>query len=103
MTSVGGSWPSNHGSTCSSITPASGGGPDDHKRLLRQDGIEPRFAVNYLAPFLLTHLLVPMLKASAPSRIVNVASVGQEAVDFDDVMLERGFDAFAPTARASSS
>jgi len=55
------------------------------------DGHELRFAVNYLAHFLLTHKLLPLLRRSAPSRIVNVASVGQQAIDFDDVMLERGY------------
>lgn len=39
-----------------------------------KDGVEMTFAVNYLAPFLLTHLLLPALKAGVPSRIVNVAS-----------------------------
>ena len=56
------------------------------------DGYELRFAVNYLAGFLLTALLLPLLKASAPARIVNVASAGQQAIDFDDVMLTRGYD-----------
>jgi NAD(P)-dependent dehydrogenase (short-subunit alcohol dehydrogenase family) len=56
------------------------------------DGIELRFAVNYLAPFLLTELLLPLLRRSAPSRIVNVASVGQIPIDFDDVMLKRGYE-----------
>lgn len=55
------------------------------------DGYELRFAVNYLAGFLLTGLLLPLLKASAPSRIVFVASAGQQAIDFDDVMLEHGY------------
>jgi len=55
------------------------------------DGHELRFAVNYLAGFLLTHLLLPLLKASAPARIVNVASAGQQAIDFSDVMLARGY------------
>ena len=45
----------------------------------------------YLAPFLLTQLLEPLLVRSAPARIVNVASAGQSAIDFDDVMLERGY------------
>ena len=40
------------------------------------DGHELRFAVNYLSGFLLAHRLLPLLKASAPSRIVNVASLG---------------------------
>ena len=56
-------------------------------RQVSADGHELRFAVNYLAGFLLTHLLLPLLKASAPSRIVNVSSAGQQAIDFDDVML----------------
>ena len=57
------------------------------------DGYELRFAVNYLAHFLLTSLLLPLLRRSAPARIVNVASAGQSAIDFDDVMLERRYDA----------
>jgi NAD(P)-dependent dehydrogenase (short-subunit alcohol dehydrogenase family) len=55
------------------------------------DGVELTFAVNYLAHFLLTNLLLPLLKASAPARIVNVASAGQSPVDFRDVMLKRGY------------
>jgi NAD(P)-dependent dehydrogenase (short-subunit alcohol dehydrogenase family) len=55
------------------------------------DGYELRFAVNYLAGFLLTHLLLPLLKAAAPARIVNVSSAGQEAIDFGDVMLTRSY------------
>src|SRR3954467_9557330 len=55
------------------------------------DGHELRFAVNYLAGFLLTHLLLPLLKASAPSRIVNVASLGQHPIDFADVMLTKDY------------
>jgi len=56
------------------------------------DGYELRFQVNYLAPFLLQHRLLPLLRRAAPARIVNVASIGQEPIDFDDVMLERGYD-----------
>jgi NAD(P)-dependent dehydrogenase (short-subunit alcohol dehydrogenase family) len=56
------------------------------------DGYELRFAVNYLAGFLLAALLRDRLAASAPARIVNVASAGQQAIDFDDVMLEHGYD-----------
>jgi NAD(P)-dependent dehydrogenase (short-subunit alcohol dehydrogenase family) len=55
------------------------------------DGYELLFAVNYLAGFLLTHLLLPLLKESAPARIVNVSSLGQQAIDFDDVMLTHGY------------
>jgi NAD(P)-dependent dehydrogenase (short-subunit alcohol dehydrogenase family) len=57
-----------------------------------EDGYELRFAVNYLAGFLLTALLRDRLAAAAPARIVNVASLGQQAIDFDDVMLEDGYD-----------
>jgi NAD(P)-dependent dehydrogenase (short-subunit alcohol dehydrogenase family) len=56
------------------------------------DGHELRLAVNYLAPLLLTTLLLPLLRRSEPSRIVNVASIGQAPVDFGDVMLERSYD-----------
>ncbi len=55
------------------------------------DGHELRFAVNYLSGFLLTHLLLPLIRASAPARIVNVSSAGQQAIDFADVMLTRGY------------
>ena len=58
-----------------------------------EDGLELTFAVNYLAHFLLTNLLLPLLRCSAPARVVNVASAGQSRVDFRDVMLERGYDA----------
>jgi NAD(P)-dependent dehydrogenase (short-subunit alcohol dehydrogenase family) len=67
----------------------SGGGTG--QRALSRDGIELRFAVNYLAPFILTHALLPLIKRSAPARIVNVSSAGQQALDFDDLMLERGY------------
>jgi NAD(P)-dependent dehydrogenase (short-subunit alcohol dehydrogenase family) len=68
-----------------------GSGPSGSRRQLSADGHELRFAVNYLAGFLLTALLLPLLKASAPSRIVFVASAGQQAIDFDDVMLTHGY------------
>jgi NAD(P)-dependent dehydrogenase (short-subunit alcohol dehydrogenase family) len=55
------------------------------------DGIELRFAVNYLAGFLLIRLLLPTLRASAPARIVQVSSAGQAPIDFDDVMLTRSY------------
>ena len=47
--------------------------------------------MNYLAGFLLTLELLPLLRPSAPARIVNVASIGQHPIDFDDLMLERGY------------
>jgi NAD(P)-dependent dehydrogenase (short-subunit alcohol dehydrogenase family) len=60
-------------------------------RELSADGHELRFAVNYLSGFLLTQELDALLRGSAPARIVNVASAGQMAIDFDDVMLERDY------------
>jgi NAD(P)-dependent dehydrogenase (short-subunit alcohol dehydrogenase family) len=61
------------------------------ERRLSADGHELRFAVNYLAGFLLVRLLLPQLRAATPSRIVNVSSAGQTPIDFDDVMLERDY------------
>jgi NAD(P)-dependent dehydrogenase (short-subunit alcohol dehydrogenase family) len=68
-----------------------GSGGSGAVRQVNAAGQELRFAVNYLAGFLLTSLLLPRLRASAPARVVNVASAGQQAVDFDDVMLTRGY------------
>lgn len=62
------------------------------QRRTSAEGYELRFAVNYLSGFLLTHLLLPLLRAGAPARIVNVASAGQMPIDFDDVMLTRSYD-----------
>jgi NAD(P)-dependent dehydrogenase (short-subunit alcohol dehydrogenase family) len=62
------------------------------RRLESRDGYELRFAVNYLAPFLLSRLLLPTLLDSTSSRIVNVSSAGQAPIDFEDVMLEHGYD-----------
>lgn len=62
-------------------------------RTLTGDGFETTFAVNHLAPFLLTNLLLDTLKASAPARIVNVASVAHTrgTLDFDDLGFEHGY------------
>ena len=65
-----------------------------------EDGHELTFAVNYLAHFLLTGLLLPLLRESAPARIVNVASAGQSPVDFGNVMLERGYDGMKAYTRS---
>jgi len=67
------------------------GEPDGRDRRTSADGYELRFAVNYLAGFLLTERLLPLLRQSAPARIVNIASLGQEPLDFDDLMLERDY------------
>jgi len=66
-----------------------GSAPDE--RLLSEDGHEFRFQVNYLSTFLLTNMLMPRLRESTPSRIVNVSSLAQNAIDFDDVMIENNF------------
>jgi NAD(P)-dependent dehydrogenase (short-subunit alcohol dehydrogenase family) len=65
---------------------------DGPARRTSADGYELRFAVNYLSGFLLAHLLLPLLKAAAPSRIVNVASLGQHPIDFDDVMIVKSYN-----------
>ncbi|MDQ3587593.1 MAG: SDR family NAD(P)-dependent oxidoreductase [Actinomycetota bacterium] len=57
-----------------------------HERRLSADGHELGLAVNYLAGFLLWHDL-------RPARVINVSSIGQQEIDFDDVMLERGYTA----------
>lgn len=67
------------------------GEPDGHNRRVSADGYELRFAVNYLAGFLLTMELLPLLRASAPARVVNVASIGQHPLDFGDLMLTDGY------------
>jgi NAD(P)-dependent dehydrogenase (short-subunit alcohol dehydrogenase family) len=61
------------------------------ERQLSADGHELHLAVNYFAGFLLTHELLPLLRKSAPSRIVNVSSVAQQPIDFDDVMLAQRY------------
>jgi len=68
-----------------------GSGGAGGKRGTSEDGFELRFAVNYLAGFLLTRLLLPKVLGSAPARIVNVSSLGQAPLDFDDVMITRGY------------
>jgi NAD(P)-dependent dehydrogenase (short-subunit alcohol dehydrogenase family) len=65
--------------------------PGGNVRAESADGVELRFAVNYLADYLLTRELLPLLRRSAPARIVHISSIGQAAIDFDDPMLERGY------------
>ena len=68
-----------------------GSGGSAGKREASQDGYELRFAVNYLAGFLLTRILLPTVMLGKPARIVNVSSLGQHPIDFDEVMLTRGY------------
>jgi len=76
---------------------------DGPARQTSADGHELRFAVNYLSGFLLAHRLLPLLKASAPSRIVNVASLGQHPIDFDDVMITKGYNGSRAYAQSKLS
>ncbi len=74
----------------------------EHERKLSADGHELDLAVNYLAPFLLTNLLVPTLMKNAPARIVNVASElhRQGRIDVDDLESEKQFDRYAAYAQS---
>ena len=67
--------------------------PDQDERRVSEDGYELHFQVNYLAGYMLTEMLMPLLEASAPSRIINVAS-GQAPLDFENLMLESGYEGF---------
>jgi NAD(P)-dependent dehydrogenase (short-subunit alcohol dehydrogenase family) len=81
-----------------------GGDPKTQRRETSAEGYELRFAVNYLAPFLLTRLLSPLLRrcaeASGEARIVNVASGAQQPLDFDDVLLERDYSGMRAYAQS---
>ena len=72
-----------------------GAGTSHAPRQLNADGHELRLVVNYLSPFLLTQLLLPLLQKTAQQaedvRIVQVASIGQRRLDFSDLMLERNY------------
>ena len=72
------------------------------RRSITVDGIDSTFAVNYLAPFLLTHLLLDVLKASAPSRVVNVACDfhRKATIRFDDLMSEWAYSGIAANNQA---
>jgi NAD(P)-dependent dehydrogenase (short-subunit alcohol dehydrogenase family) len=63
----------------------------DTTRKFSADGYEMHFAVNYLAHYLLTKRLLPLIVASAPARIINVSSGSQAPIDFADVMMEKGY------------
>lgn len=69
-----------------------GFGRSGARREQSKEGYELRFAVNYLAPYLLTTKLLPALQHTDGSRIVNVASIGQTPLDFSDLMLDKGYD-----------
>ena len=64
------------------------------KRHVTVDGLEAMFAINYLARFLLTNLLLDIIKSSAPARIINVAGAyhAKGKINFDDLQGEKDFD-----------
>jgi NAD(P)-dependent dehydrogenase (short-subunit alcohol dehydrogenase family) len=68
-------------------------GAEFAKRQVTSEGFEQTFAVDYLAPFLLTHELLDLLKAGAPSRIINVSSglAKNGKINFDDLQNERNY------------
>src|SRR5437870_53728 len=70
----------------------------NQRRHVTPDGYEATFAINYLAPFLLTNLLLDELKSSEPSRIVNVSSVAHYNghIDFDDLNMEKTYGGWIP-------
>ena len=72
------------------------------RRAESTDGYELTFAVNHLAPFLLTNLLLDRIVASAPARIVTVSSRAhlRSAIDFDDLDLRRGYQAMDAYGRS---
>ncbi len=73
---------------------AIGGGPKSAaEREFSRDGYELRFAVNYLAQVLMTQQLLPLVKEKG-SRIVNVSSIGQSPVNFEDIMMEHDYDGY---------
>ena len=80
-------WRRTRASTCWSTTSAATG----RTRHVTADGLERTFALNHLAPFLLTNLLLDRLRASAPARVVTVSSDAQAMgrIDFDDLQGER--------------
>lgn len=77
-----------------------GFGPPDGTREESADGIELRLAVNHLAPLRLTRALTPLLRASAPARVVQVASIGQAELDLDDLQSTHDWDGTTAYRRA---
>ncbi len=72
-------------------------GTFERSRRRTEDGIETTFAVNYLAPFLLTRLLEPLLRQSAPARVVNLASIAHfdtKTIDWGNLQGERSYDPY---------
>ncbi|RDI44718.1 SDR family NAD(P)-dependent oxidoreductase [Nocardia mexicana] len=82
------------------VNNAGTGGRPDGTRALSADGHELLWAVNHLAPYRLTRRLLPLLRAAAPARVVNVASAGQQEIDLDDPTPEHAYDVYTAYCRA---
>jgi NAD(P)-dependent dehydrogenase (short-subunit alcohol dehydrogenase family) len=80
-----------------------GSGVPGSGRRLSSDGHELCLAVNYLTPYVLTRRLLPLLRASAPARVVNVGSIGQDAVDLDDLDFAHGYDGMTAYCRSKAA
>ena len=77
-----------------------GPGAPGAARELSRDGHELRLAVNYLAPFLLTRALLPLLARGADPRIINVVSGSQAPIELDDLRMDRGYEGWTAYRRA---
>jgi NAD(P)-dependent dehydrogenase (short-subunit alcohol dehydrogenase family) len=77
-----------------------GTGPHQTLREVSVDGLETRFAINYLSVYALTRLVLDRVIAAAPSRIVNVASDGQMAINFNNLQLEQNYSGEEAYCRA---
>lgn len=77
-------------------------GINANERIITEDGMEMSWAVNHLSHFLLNHLLLDRLKASAPSRIVNLSSATEKSgrIRFDDIHLSKGWSTFKSYTQA---
>jgi len=74
------------------------------ERRVGQEGLEETFAINYVAPFFLTDLLLDLLKKGKSSRIVNVVSrVQSTQLDFEDLQLEKGYTAVKAYAKSKTA
>jgi NAD(P)-dependent dehydrogenase (short-subunit alcohol dehydrogenase family) len=63
-------------------------------------GFELRIVVNNLSYFLLTFRLLPLLRKSAPARIINFSSVGQQAIGLEDIMMQHDYDSLRADRRS---
>ncbi len=73
----------------------------NHQRRLTVNGIENTFAVNHLAVFLLTGLLMPLLRESSPTRIINVSSMAHAgSIDFTNLQGEKSYNAYDAYGRS---